>query len=311
MKVLVVGAGAVGGFIAARLGTGGSDVAVLVRPRRADTLRRTGLVLREGQGTSVTGPAVVTAAELGPGYDAVILAVKADGLGGAMDDIAPAVTDAAMVLPFLNGMEHLDRLTARFGSSVLGGVLRVATELDPDNSIRVLAPGFGVDLGELDGRPSARAEDLAAAFRSAGAQVSVSADIVGAMWAKWVYIATIGAVTGLMRAPVGDIVAVPGGAAFAGGVLAEAGAIASAAGHPVPEPQLKATEGAVTASGSPLTSSLSRDLLAGRRTEVEAVLGDLADRAGRLGVDAPLLAVATLALRVHNAQLAAPEPNRG
>lgn len=305
MKVLVVGAGAVGGFVAARLGAAGQDVAVLVRPHRAEALTRTGLVLRDGPDTSVTGPAVVTAAELGPGYDAVVLAVKADGLDGAIDDVAPAVSDATMVLPFLNGMGHLRRLTARFGSAVLGGVLRVATELDPDGSIRVLAPGFGVDLGELDGSITTRAQELAAAFRLAGAQVSVSSDIVGAMWAKWVFIASIGAVTGLMRAPVGDIVAVPGGDAFARGTVAEAAAIASAAGHPVPEAQLRATEAAATAPGSPLTSSLSRDLIADRRTEVEAVLGDLVELAGHLGVDAPLLAVAALALRVHNARLEA------
>ena len=109
-----------------------------------------------------------------------------------------------------------------------------STEADDAGTIRVLRPLFEIEVGEFDGSRSARAERLAAAFRAAGAQATVSADIIGAMWAKWVFIASIGAVTGLMRAPVRDIVAVAGGARFARAVLDEAAAAAAACGYPVP-----------------------------------------------------------------------------
>jgi 2-dehydropantoate 2-reductase len=251
---------------------------------------------------------VLTAAELaaapGSGYDAVLIAVKADALDQVMKDIAPAVGPGTAIVPFLNGMAHLDALAGTFGTAVLGGVLRVMTDLDGDGTIRVLTPMFEVELGELDGSRSSRADELAAAFRDAGAVVAVRADIVRAMWAKWVFIASIGAVTALMRAPVGDIVAVPGGDDFARSVLAEAAGAAAAAGHPVSHAQLAATEQVLTAAGAPTTSSLSRDLMAGRPTEVEAVLADFAGRAAAAGADTPLIALSALALRVHNRRLA-------
>jgi 2-dehydropantoate 2-reductase len=200
-------------------------------------------------------------------------------------------------------MAHVEPLVGRFGSAVLGGVLRIATEAEDDGTIRVLAPTFEVEVGELDGSPSARVDRLASAFRDAGADVTVPQNIVDAMWAKWVFIASIGAVTSLMRATVGAIAAVPGGQRFAQSVLAEAAAAAAACGYPVPAEQLRATEVALTAAGSPATSSLTRDLIAGRRTEVEAVLADLAARAHAAGTVTPLIDLAVLALRIHNRQI--------
>jgi 2-dehydropantoate 2-reductase len=299
MRFLIAGPGAVGGFVAARLADGGQDVAVLARPHRAGQLRDNGLRLASQSGIRTVRTAVVTADELGSGYDAIVLAVKSSDLHSVMDDIGPAVKPPAVILPFLNGIAHLEALVGRFGSAVLGGVLKVATQVDADGTIRVLAPTFDVEVGELDRPPSTRVEELASAFRDAGANVTVSDDIVGAMWAKWVFIVSIGAVTSLMRAPVGDIVAVPGGEQFARAVLAEAAAAAQAAGHPVPGEELQATEQTLTAAGSPATASMSRDLVAGRPTEVD-VFVDFADRARAAGVPAPLIDVSTLALRVHN-----------
>ena len=320
MRILVAGVGAVGGFVAARLAEAGQDVTVLARSRRAAQLREDGLRLAGADGTRALRPSVVTATELGAaepgaaaasavgpgaGYDAVLVAVKADALDQVMKDIAPAVGPGTAIVPFLNGMAHLDALAGAFGTAVLGGVLRVMTDLDGDGTIRVLAPLFEVELGELDGARSDRADRLAAAFRTAGADVAVRTDIVGAMWAKWVFIASIGAVTSLMRAPVGDIVAVTGGEDFARSVLAEAAGAAAAAGHPVPPAQLAATMRTLTAAGAPTTSSLSRDLMAGRPTEVVAVLADFAGRAAAAGAGTPLIALSALALRVHNRRLAA------
>jgi 2-dehydropantoate 2-reductase len=303
MRLLIVGAGAVGGFLAARTLEAGHDATVLVHPGRARSLREHGLTLVSQSTTTTTRPAVVTADELTDGFDAVVLAVKANVLDAAMADIAPAVTPATMVVPFLNGMGHLDRLVDRFGSSVIGGALRVATELQADGSVRVLDPTFGVDIGELDGQSSERTDALGAAFRAAGAEVTVSGHIVRDMWGKWVFIASIGAITGLMRAPIGEIVSVPGGEAFARAVVAEADGVATAAGYPLTSASRQGLERTVTTPGSPVTSSLSRDLLDDRPTEVEPVLGDLVARAEAAGLPVPYLTASTLALRVHNHRL--------
>jgi 2-dehydropantoate 2-reductase len=232
-----------------------------------------------------------------------VLAVKSDDLGGVMAAIEPAVKPPAVIIPFLNGMAHVEPLTCRFGSAVLGGVLRIATQLQDDGTIPVLTPQFDVELGELDGSPSTRVDRLASAFKDAGADVTVPGNIVDAMWAKWVFIASLGATTSLMRAPVGAIAAAPGGQRFAQSVLAEAAAAAAACSHQVSAGQLHVTEGALTAAGSPATSSLTRDLIAGRRTEVEAVLADLAARARAAGTATPLIDLAVLALRIHNQQI--------
>jgi 2-dehydropantoate 2-reductase len=303
LRFLIVGAGAVGGFVAARLVGAGNHVTVLTLPRSAARLREGGLRIASQDGTSVFRPTVVTADELTSGYDAIVLAVKSDDLDGAMADIAPAVESPAVIIPFLNGMAHVQALTGRFGSAVLGGTLRVATQLTGDGTIRELTPQFDVELGELDSSPSTRVDRLASAFKDAGAEVTVPGNIVDAMWAKWVFIASLGAVTSLMRAPVGAIAAVPPGQRFAQSVLAEAAAAAAACSHPVPAGQLHMTELVLTAAGSPATSSLTRDLIAGRRTEVEAVLADLAARARAAGTATPLIDLAVLALRIHNRQI--------
>jgi 2-dehydropantoate 2-reductase len=299
MRFLIAGPGAVGGFVAARLADGGQDVTVLARPRRAGQLRDSGLRLASHSGIRTVRTAVVTADELRSGYDAIVLAVKSSDLDSVMDDIGPAIGPPTVILPFLNGIAHVEALVGRFGSAVLGGVLRVATQAEEDGTIRVLAPTFDVEVGELDRPPSTRVEEVASAFRAAGADVTVRDDIVGAMWAKWVFIVSIGAVTSLMRAPVSDVVAVPGGEQFAHAVLAEAAAAAQAAGHPVPSEELQLTEQTLTAAGSPATASLSRDLIAGRPTEVD-VVGDFAARARAAGAPAELIELSALALRVHN-----------
>ena len=103
LRFLIVGAGAVGGFVAARLAGAGYHVTVLARPRSAARLREDGLRIASQDGTSVLRPAVVTAGELASAYDAIVLAVKSDDLDGAMADIDPAVKPPAVIIPSLTG----------------------------------------------------------------------------------------------------------------------------------------------------------------------------------------------------------------
>lgn len=128
----------------------------------------------------------------------------------------------------------------------------------------------------------------------------MAADIVDAMWQKWVMIATVGAVTSLARGTTGDASTVTDGAQFAAATLDEAAAVAAAAGHELSEAAHTGLSNLVTAAGIPLTSSLSRDLASGRPTEVENVLGDLIQRGRAAGVPVPRLEAAALTLRVHN-----------
>lgn len=300
MKILVVGAGATGGYFGARLAQAGKDVTFLVRPRRAAALHERGLrVTGLGEEETLT-PRLVTADRLSGPYDLVLLSVKATALDGALDDIAPAVGPRTAIVPLLNGMAHLARLNERFGEkAVLGGVARIITTLNAEGDIVRLAPVASLTIGEQAGGPSERVEAIAAVLDEAGIDTHRSRDVVGAMWGKWVFISTLAGLTCLMRGTVGDVRAVPGGQGFVTALLAECAAVAAAAGHPVREKELDAVAAMLTTDGSPLTASLYRDVTQGVPTEAEQVFGDLVDRARGLSVDTPLLDLVTLNLRVH------------
>jgi 2-dehydropantoate 2-reductase len=306
MRFLVVGAGATGGFFGARLGLAGRDVTFLVRARRAAQLRERGLRVRSGGSDDVLRPALILAAELSAPYDVILLGVRTTALEPALDDIAPAVGDRTVIVPFLNGVRHLDVMTARFGADrVLGGVAKVAAMLNDDGEIFLVAPQASLTIGELSGGLSDRVGKLRQQLSGAGFTAGASADILTAMWAKWAFITTLGGMTTLMRATVGDIVAVPCGDQLGPGLLAETTAICAAAGHPLPAADIAGVRAAVTQPGSPLDASMARDLQAGRTVEVEPVFGDLVARARTLRVPAPLLDVATLNLRVYEHRRAA------
>jgi 2-dehydropantoate 2-reductase len=318
-RILIVGAGATGGYFGGRLVEAGRDVTFLVRPARYDFLSHRGLRITEAGETRTVDAPLITADEVKPDYDAVVLAVKAGGLDAAVSDVEGIVGPDTPVIPFLNGMAHLDRLNARFGrESVLGGSVRVVTKIDQYGDIVALAPGGSTVIGEQRGvgergagergategaAGSARLHRLAEVFDRAGFDFATSDDIEGVMWQKWVFISTVNAITCLMRATIGEVVAVPGGVAFGTDVLAEAAAIAAAAGHPVPAAAIAATTSTITQEGSPFVPSMYRDLSEGLPVEVEHVLGDLVARAERLGVPAPLLNVATTNLRIQQNRL--------
>jgi len=304
MKILVVGAGATGGYFGGRLAQAGRDVTFLVRPRRAAQLKERGLrIVGLGEEEQIT-PQLVTAQELVRHYDLVLLTVKATGLEQALTDIAPAVGASTSIVPFLNGMRHLELLNARFGrQSILGGVVKIAADLNAEQDVVRLGPGASLDIGEQDGESTLRLQVLESTLRVNGFELGVPKNIIEAMWHKWVFIATLGATVTLMRGSIGDIVAVPGGAQLGPAIGAEAAAIAAAAGFPVPERALALLNGMTTRAGAPTTSSLYRDVVAGRPAESEQIVGDLTTQARALSVATPLLDLAALHLRVHEHRL--------
>ncbi|GAB1822646.1 ketopantoate reductase family protein [Herbidospora sp. RD11066] len=297
MKILVVGAGAVGGYFGGRLVQAGRDVTFLVRPARARLLRERGLrIVGLGEETTLR-PSTITANEITSPFDLVLLSVKATALDRAVDDLAPAVGPDTLILPVLNGMRHIDVLAERFGDPrVLGGVVLVNTTLDANGDVRRLGDVQSLTYGAREGLAPDR---LVGVLGGAGFATCLSADIVAEMWAKWVFIAATGGVTCLMRGTVGEVASTPGGAWFAEGVVDECASVAEAAGHPVQKEVLENTRQTVTAAGSPLTSSAYRDLVADRPVEVEQIFGDLTRRARELDVPVPLLDLVTLNLRVY------------
>ncbi|KIS25720.1 2-dehydropantoate 2-reductase [Arthrobacter sp. SPG23] len=299
-RILVVGAGATGGYFGARLAQGGRDVTFLVREGRAATLRGRGLRITGLGREDVIEPRLVTAADLAGPYDVVLVTVKASALPRALADLAPAVGPETVIVPFLNGMAHLDSLVAAFGAGrVLGGIVKVVTTVTDDGDILQMNPLATLTVGELSGPPSDRVLRAVETFTVPGFKASATADALASMWHKWVFIVAAGSVTCLMRGPVGAIVAVPGGTDFVQSVLAEAGAVSAAAGYPVPDHETEASLAMLTQPGSTFTSSLYRDVVAGLPGEAEHLLGDFTRRARVLGADTPLIDLALMQLRVQ------------
>ncbi len=278
----------------------GRDVTFLVRPARAAALRENGLRVVSPHGDFTVQPKLVTAAELDGPYDVVLVTVKAFGLAAAIADFAPAVGPDTTIMPFLNGMKHIDDLQARFGQErVVGGVVRVSTRLDEQGRVVQLAPIHELIYGELDGRRTDRIARLDEFLRGAGFDAILSGHIAQDLWDKWILLATLGGITSLARGSVGDIEATDGGVDFARSFLAEVVAVATASGHAPSAQALEATTALLTAKGSPLTSSMYRDMMAGNAVEVDQILGDLRARARGFAVATPLVSAATIQLSIH------------
>jgi 2-dehydropantoate 2-reductase len=305
MRILVVGAGATGGYFGGRLAQAGRDVTFLVRPARAEQLRANGLQIVSPHGDVTLAPQVVTAGGVTSSYDVVLLSVKAYALEGVLDDLAAAVGGETMILPFLNGMRHIDVLVERFGeAAVLGGVCVVATNLDDAGRIVQLAEIQQLTYGERNGTSSDRIAKLGSALQGAGFEARASSRIMHDMWEKWVMLAALGAATCLMRGTTGEIEAVPGGADLTLAILAECSAVATASGYPSDADFLARTKGTLTARGSGLASSMYRDLQQGRSVEVDQILGDLIVRAQAQGVQVPLVSATFVQLSIYQRRLA-------
>jgi 2-dehydropantoate 2-reductase len=305
MRILVIGAGAVGGYFGGRLLEAGRDITFLVRARRAEKIKARGIQIVSPHGDATVHPAVITAEQIARPYDLILLGVKSYSLKDAMDDFAPAVGSGTMILPVLNGMRHIDLLSERFGKPcILGGVCLVATEIDEEGRIQQLAEFQSLIYGEMDGVRTARLDALDANVRGAGFDASISDHIVGDMWRKWVQLATLGAINCLLRGNIGQIVAHPGGSDLCISILNECAAIATACGHPQTEVFLEQQKAALTTQGSAMTSSMYRDLKKGLPVEVDTILGDLLRRGQMHGVKTPLVEAAFVNLSIYQNNVA-------
>src|SRR5450631_4355395 len=168
MRILVVGAGAIGGYFGGRLKQAGRDVTFLVRPRRAAELADAGLVIKSPNGdVTLKNPPTVQADKLAEKFDVVILSCKAFDLDDAIRSFAPAVGPQTAIIPMLNGMRHLDVLDRKFGPErVLGGLCAIAVTLNDQREIVHLAPMQSLNFGERDGKPSDRVRAIAEVFAS-------------------------------------------------------------------------------------------------------------------------------------------------
>jgi 2-dehydropantoate 2-reductase len=290
MRIVVMGAGGVGGYFGARLARAGHDVTVVARGPHLDAIRRDGLRVRsaiEGEYTA----AVTAVDKLGAGApaEAVLLCVKSFDTEAAVEQLRGAVGPGTAVLSLQNGVDNEEKIDAGLGAGVaLGGVAYVFAAIGGPG---VITHGFAgsVVLGELDGRVSPRAERLREAFAAAGVPVTLSSDIRRVLWEKYLLISAQAGMTGLTRCPIGVIRDTPASWRMYRSIVAELAALARAAGVALPADAVETTLAGAEKLAPHLYSSLHHDLVNGKRLELDALHGHAVRLGERLGVPTPMV----------------------
>ncbi|HML11174.1 MAG TPA: ketopantoate reductase family protein [Stellaceae bacterium] len=300
MRILVLGAGAVGGYFGGRLAEAGRDVTFLVRPARKALLDEHGLRITSPLGDLTVKPQLATAETLSGPYNLILLTAKHYDLDQAIDAIRPAVGPGTAILPLLNGLIHLDRLGEAFDhKAILGGVAYVGASLQPDGGIRHHNRLSGIAFGELAGGVSSRTKSISAEFEGSKVSAPPSDNVLLDMWEKFVMITTMAGMNCLMRGTIGEIAASDDGAALMLELFAENQAVAAAAGHKLRQNYIDQIAAMLTEKGSVNNASMHHDLAHGSRTEGAYIIGDMRRRAAALGVATPLLRAAWAHLQVY------------
>jgi 2-dehydropantoate 2-reductase len=299
MRILIVGAGALGGLYGALLARAGNEVTILARGAALDALRANGLSLESSKYGSLTVPvSVIANPDKAREIDLIFLAVKAYDLESTTRQIAPLVHDGVTVVAVQNGIEHPRQLAALLGeSAVLPGVVMVsATVTTPGTVTHVGGPGL-IQLGDTGPANPERLERIAAVFRETGAPVETYPDLWPKLWAKFGFIAAMSGVTALTRLTLAQIFAVPETRALYRDCIAEVVAVAQAGGVELPA-SFPETAIAMIQNQVPMPErgSMAYDLLAGRRLEIENLNGSVVRLGEQLGVPTPINRVITAAL---------------
>ncbi len=306
MKILILGAGAIGGYVGGRLQQSGADVTFLVRTGRQQALQRGGLVIKSTKGDVTQKVKTVLKGDQGGPYDVVVLTCKAYDLDSAIAAIAPAVGASTTVVPLLNGMRHIDVLRSTFGAAkVVGGLARVGVAMSAEGTILHTSPFAAISFGELDGQPPRKAlVELDAAVKKSGIDGGLHQNIVQDMWDKWIMLCSLASMCCLMRGTSGDILEAGEGQAIMLETVEECRKVAAAAGCDPGEKGMQNVRSYLTQKGSRFAASMLHDLEKGAMVEADHVVGDMMARAGKAGIASPNLRMAYAHLQVYLARRA-------
>lgn len=306
MKILILGAGAVGGYFGARLHQSGADVTFLLREPRASKIRKEGLVIKSPKGDAVLPVKVVTKGGEGGPYDVVILACKAYDLESAMEAIAPAVGPATTIVPMLNGHAQFGVLDKKFGADkVAGGLARIGGMLGPNGEVMHSSPFAAVSFGERSGEPAREhLKELDAVCKKAGIDGGLNGNINQDLWDKWIMLTSLAAMCCTLRGTSGDILAADEGKDLMLETVEECRKVAAAEGFDPGDKGIANLKNFLTQPGSVFAASMLGDLEKGGAIEGRHVIGDMLGRARKHGIAAPHLRTALAVVQAYEARRA-------
>ena len=287
MKILVMGAGAVGAYFGARLRAAGEDVVLCARGENLRAMRERGLDIISIRGDlKIEVPATDTPREFAP-YDLILFCVKAYDTAPAAGAIEGCLKPGGAILTLQNGVENEFYLATIFGrDAVMGGNARVGVEIIAPGKIAHMSTGH-IDFGELDGRESQRAKKIAAVFERAGILGQLSADIMTLRWDKLVWNGALNTVATLTRRRVGDILDDPESMKLLRTLMKEIVEVARAEGAKIPDDRIDAYIAHSQKNLRALKTSTQQDLEHGKALEYEALSGAVVRAARRHGISAP------------------------
>lgn len=286
MRIAVVGAGAVGGYLAAELAADGVDVAAVARGAHLDAIRDRGLTLRAAEG-EVVAPlkAVADPAEIGP-VDFVLVAVKAYDLDSVA--LGPLMGPDTALVPFLNGVEAPERLEARFGAGrAMIGIARISASIVAPGVIGLHAPFARFEIGEPSGAATPRLEALRGCLAHAGVDVTVPDDPKRALWRKFLLLSALSGTTAGARCDIAVVRNQPMLSALYRALAEETAAVGAAAGVAVGPEDVEECMHALQTLPGAMRASMAHDLEAGKRLEVDWLAGAVSRLGDRHGVPTP------------------------
>jgi 2-dehydropantoate 2-reductase len=298
MKVIVLGAGAIGAYYGGQLARTGHDVTLYARGENLSAIRRNGLEIRTPEGSStIELKATDRADELGDA-DFAIVGVKCYSLESIGPVVQQVATRGATIVPFLNGVETTDRMTRLEvpRERILGGVTRISVARVQPGVVERRGPFQSVIIGELDGSTSDRVTRIAAAFRAAGVDAKASTQITVDLWEKFVFIAAMAGSCGLARSPVGPLRDTPLGRRLLQRAVQEVIDVARASGINLPAEESAEVVGAIYGLPPGTKPSFLLDLEAGGPNELDILSGAVSRYAEAVGVSTPVHDTVTAAL---------------
>ncbi len=293
MRIVIFGTGGVGGYFGGRLAQAGEDVTFIARGEHLRAIRTNGLRVDSSSGDFVIQPAKATddVSEVGA-VDLVILGVKAWQVPEAARAIRPIVGPNTTVVPMQNGVEAIPQLVAELGSeSVIGGLCRIVSFVVEPGHIRHAGFTPTIIIGELDNRQTDRIVRIAGVFKHAGLDTTIAPDIQVALWTKFLFIASFSGVGAMADAPAGVIRSDPKWRGYILSAMEEIYALAHARGVKLPPDSVAKVMAAVDGLPDDATSSMQRDIAAGKPSELDSQNGAVVRMAREAGVDVPIHAL--------------------